>query len=221
VRKISLDVSDQPQAAGLSQALCKPRGFTVEGWPQGKYGVIYADPPWRFDAWSDKGTARAADNHYTTMTTDEMSMLPVRDLAMDDCILFIWVCWPTLPEALGLIKDWGFQYKTCAFLWAKARASQLEMFQDNYAVQIGLGYWTRANSEACLLATCGAPKRLDASVRQAIIEPRREHSRKPACIYDRIERLVGGPYIELFARNARPGWDSWGNEVGKYNDNIC
>jgi N6-adenosine-specific RNA methylase IME4 len=184
-------------------------------WPDGKYGAIYADPPWRFDAWSGKGIARAADNHYTTMTMAEMSVLSVRNLAKDNCILFIWVSWPILPEALGLIKDWGFEYKTCAFLWTKARARQLEMFQDDYAVQIGMGYWTRANSEACLLATRGAPKRLDAGVRQAIIEPRREHSRKPACVYDRIESLVTGPYIELFARNVRPGWDSWGNEVGE------
>lgn len=79
-----------------------------------------------------------------------------------------------------------------------------------------LGYWTRSNSEVCLLATKGAPKRLNADVRQAIIEPRREHSRKPD-IHTRIERLVAGPYLELFARRTRPGWDSWGNEVGKFN----
>ena len=82
--------------------------------------------------------------------------------------------------------------------------------------QVGLGYWTRANSEVCLLATKGKPKRLNADVRQAILEPRREHSRKPDCTYQRIERLVAGPYLELFARTQRPGWTAWGNEVGKF-----
>jgi N6-adenosine-specific RNA methylase IME4 len=81
---------------------------------------------------------------------------------------------------------------------------------------MGLGYWTRANTEPCLLATRGKPKRLNADVRQGIIEPRREHSRKPDCVHDRIERLVAGPYLELFARARRPGWDAWGNEVGKF-----
>ena len=84
--------------------------------------------------------------------------------------------------------------------------------------QMGCGYWTRANSEVALLATRGKPKRLNADVRQAILEPRREHSRKPECQYERIERLVAGPYLELFARNTRPGWDSWGNEVGKFGE---
>jgi N6-adenosine-specific RNA methylase IME4 len=79
-----------------------------------------------------------------------------------------------------------------------------------------MGYWTRANTEPCLLATRGRPKRLNADVRQAIIEPRREHSRKPDGIHKRIERLVAGPYLELFARQQRPGWDVWGNEVDKF-----
>lgn len=91
------------------------------------------------------------------------------------------------------------------------------MFRDDADVQVGMGYWTRANSEVCLLATRGKPKRLNADVRQGIIEPRREHSRKPDCIYDRIERLVSGPYCELFARNSpRDGWDKWGNQIGKF-----
>ena len=79
-----------------------------------------------------------------------------------------------------------------------------------------MGYWTRANSEVCLLATKGNPKRINADVRQVIQAPLREHSRKPECIYERIERLVDGPYLELFARNRRDGWTSWGNEVGKF-----
>jgi N6-adenosine-specific RNA methylase IME4 len=98
----------------------------------------------------------------------------------------------------------------------KAHAGQVEMFRDNIEVQVGLGYWTRSNSEVCLLATRGKPKRINADVRQGIIAPRREHSRKPDCVHERIERLVAGPYLELFARQRRPGWDCWGNEVDKF-----
>lgn len=149
------------------------------------------------------------------MSREELQALPVASLAADDCVLFLWICWPQLEEALELIRLWGFSYKTCAFCWIKADAQQIELFRDDYDVQIGTGYWTRANSEVCLLATRGNPKRLDAGVRQAIVEPRREHSRKPI-IYDRIERLVGGRYLELFARNKRAGWTSWGNETEKF-----
>ena len=81
---------------------------------------------------------------------------------------------------------------------------------------MGLGYWTRANTEACLLATRGHPKRLRADIRQLIVAPRREHSRKPEAIYERIERLVAGPRLELFARQSRPGWTAWGNESTKF-----
>src|SRR5271167_3968614 len=80
-----------------------------------------------------------------------------------------------------------------------------------------IGYWTLSSSEVCLLGTRGKPKRLNADVRQGIISPDREHSRKPDGIHDRIERLVAGPYLELFARQTRPGWSAWGNEVNKFN----
>ena len=137
-------------------------------------------------------------------------------LAAKDSVLFIWITWPILIDALDLIKAWGFTYKTCAFSWMKAHAGQIELFDEAVAVQVGLGYWTRANSDVCLLATRGRPKRLNADVRQGIIAPRREHSRKPDGIHERIERLVAGPYLELFARQQRPGWTVWGNETDKF-----
>src|SRR5262249_24906376 len=102
------------------------------------------------------------------------------------------------------------------FAWMKADASQIDLFRDDFDVEMLLGYWTRSNSEVCLLATRGKPKRLNADVRQGIIAPRREHSRKPDCVHERIERLVAGPYLELFARQRRPGWDCWGYEVDKF-----
>jgi N6-adenosine-specific RNA methylase IME4 len=185
--------------------------------PKGHYGAILADPPWQFKTlW---GTASGPGNRnadYPTMDVDEISALPVKELAAPDCVLFTWAIWILMPKAFEAIEAWGFEYKTCAFDWMKAHAGQIEMFRDDGDVQMGLGYWTRANSEPCLLATRGKPKRLNADVRQGIIAPRREHSRKPDCVHGRIERLVSGPYLELFARQRRPGWDCWGNETDKF-----
>ena len=154
--------------------------------------------------------------HYHTMSFEELAALPVADLAAPDCVLFMWVTWPTLQRAWEIFDAWGFTYKTCAFDWTKAHAGQIDMFQDELTGQMGMGYWTRANTEPCLLATRGKPKRLHADVRQAIIAPRREHSRKPEGIHARIERLVAGPYCELFARTPRTGWDVWGNQTTKF-----
>lgn len=154
------------------------------------------------------------------MPLEDICALPVRELATEDCSLFLWATWPTLLDAISLIGLWGFEYKTCAFCWTKAHAGQIEMFDDDMMGSMGMGYWTRANSEPCLLATRGNPKRLNADVRQAVIEPRREHSRKPDCVRDRIERLVAGPYLELFARSRREGWDAYGNEVGKFKEVV-
>jgi N6-adenosine-specific RNA methylase IME4 len=180
------------------------------------YGAILADPAWRFEAWSDKGRDRSPDRHYSTLSLDDILHLPVGDLAAPDCVLFLWVTWPMLFAAKPVIEAWRFVYRTCAFNWTKADATQIELFQDDIEPFIGTGYWTRANTEPCLLATRGEPKRINADVRQAIIEPRREHSRKPDCVHDRIERLVAGHYVELFARQRRAGWDSFGNELDKF-----
>ena len=197
------------------------------GLPRNHYGVVLADPPWRFEVWSGETAVKARDSkitytsanvHYQTMTPTEIAALPVADLAAEDCALFLWISWPVLVQAMSLIEAWGFTYKTCAFCWVKANTSQIDMFRDDADARMGMGYWTRANSEVCLLATRGKPKRLPggAGVRQGIIEPRREHSRKPDDIHNRIERLVAGPYLELFARSRRPGWDVWGNEADKF-----
>jgi len=198
-----------------------------EDLPRNHFGAILADPPWRFKTWDNQeairktrgdGTFTSANVHYRTMPTAEICALPIRNLAASDCSLFLWCSWPQMPDALSVITAWGFTFKTCGFLWAKAHARQLEMFQDYIDPLMGLGYWTRANSEPCLLATCGHPHRIDATVHQVIIEPRREHSRKPDCVYERIERLVAGPYLELFARQRRPGWTVWGNEIDKFGE---
>jgi N6-adenosine-specific RNA methylase IME4 len=185
--------------------------------PKGQAGAIYADPPWRFAVWGRR-SSRDPERHYPTHETDLVEQLPVGDLAAPNCCLFMWFSWPMLPDALRLIEAWGFEYKTCAFSWMKADVSTIDLFPDPKDADMQLGYWTRANNESCLLAVRGAPKRVHADVRMGIIEKARQHSRKPTCVYDRIERLVPGPYIELFARNTRPGWHSWGNQVGKFGE---
>lgn len=112
-----------------------------------------------------------------------------------------------LPEALQVIEAWGFQYKTIAFNWIKQNKSGAGLFW-------GLGNWTRSNSEICLLAVRGKPKRVSAAVHSVILSPIQQHSRKPEETRDRTVKLMGDiPRIELFARQATPGWDIWGNEA--------
>jgi N6-adenosine-specific RNA methylase IME4 len=170
----------------------------------GRYAVIYADPPWRFRAWSVKGTSRSAVSHYRCADVEALALLPVADLAADNCVLFLWTPDPFLPRALDLLRIWGFEYKMNA-----SAKHEADFFT-------GLGYWTRANPEQCLLATRGKPTRRAKDVRRLVVEPRREHSRKPDCIRDYIERLVDGPYLELFARETKKGWDCWGDQVGLF-----
>jgi len=170
------------------------------------YGAIYADPPWTFATYSQKGKGRSAEAHYDCMSPTDIKTLPVADWAAPDCALFLWATDAALPQALDVLAAWGFVYKTVAFTWAKTT-------KDGAGFPIGCGYWTRANPEQCLLATRGRPQRLSRSVPQLLLGPRREHSRKPDEVYERIEALVGGPYLEMFARTPRDGWDSWGVEV--------
>src|SRR5262245_25729120 len=131
-----------------------------EGLPKQHFGAILADPPWSFTLWNgrDKRVAsRGSVTPYDTMDMDQIAALPVTDVVAENCVLFLWCSWPSMPEALDIIKAWDFKYKTCGFLWAKAHANQLEMFRDDIDAYMGLGYWTRANSEPCLLATRGNP----------------------------------------------------------------
>lgn len=192
------------------------------GLPRNHFGAILADPPWHFEVWSldITGRVRHPSKHYKTMSIEEIYKMPVHRLAADDCVLFMWITWPMLEHGLQSIESWGFKYKTCAFAWMKANGKQVDMFAEDISVDMLTGYWTRANSEVCLLATRGKPKRLNADVRQGIIAPRREHSRKPDGIHERIERLVAGPYLELFARQKRPGWTVWGNQTDKFHPTV-
>jgi len=178
-----------------------------------RHKVIYADPPWHFKARSAKGTGRSALSYYDVMSLEALKEYPVQDYTDDDCALFLWCIDPMLPEALQVMKAWGFTYKTVAFHWAKLNKGGADKPVSDNPFFAGMGYWTRANPEICLLGTKGKPKRKAKDVRRFIAAERREHSRKPDEIYDRIERLVDGPYLELFARTSRPGWSSIGDQI--------
>jgi N6-adenosine-specific RNA methylase IME4 len=170
-----------------------------------RYAVLYADPPWHFEVYNEEsGIERAAGNHYSTMSLDEICALPVPRLASSDAALFMWTTVPHLRESFDVLVAWGFEYKT-NIVWVKEK--------------IGLGYFVRNQHELLLVATRGdmplpSPGNRPSSVIDA---PRREHSRKPDEAYELIERMYSElPKIELFARQARPGWDVWGNETGKF-----
>lgn len=187
----------------------------------GGYRVVLADPPWSFASWSDKGKNRApdamvrqkglAERHYATMTMDDIRTLPVGDVAAKDSVLLMWCVNCQLPDAIDVGQAWGFKFKTVAFVWAKRT-------KKDKGWHMSLGYYTRGQTEQCLLFTKGAPKRKSASVRQLIVAPRREHSRKPDQQYERIETLFEGPRLELFARYRREGWDCWGNQTDRFEE---
>jgi len=174
--------------------------------PNKKYQIIYADPPWQFKNYNDDTASNWVGNHYQTQTTEDICKLNIQSITNDNCVLLIWGTWPRLPDCLEVIKRWGFIYKTVGFTWFKTN--------KNESFFIGMGYWSRSNSEYCLLATKGHPKRIDAGVSQVISFPRMRHSEKPPIVRDKIVELLGGlPRIELFARQRIEGWDAWGDEL--------
>lgn len=173
--------------------------------PNKKYNIILCDPPWSYN---DKALAgnRGACCKYTVMNIDDIKYLPIHEIADKNCLLFLWITMPKLNEVFDVIKAWGFEYKTVAFTWVKKYKNG-----DNF---MGMGRWTRANAELCLLCTKGKPKRISASVRQIIESVPEKHSKKPDIVRDKIIELCGDlPRIELFARQRAEGWDSWGNEI--------
>jgi len=176
-------------------------------------GVVYLDPPWKFEVWSrdrvrDLRGNRAAERHYETMTFAEIQAMPVGHLLRGDGVLFMWILDTQMDRALELIRGWGLVYKKIGFIWVKECR--------NGAPYLSTGYWSRNGAELCLMASTGAPTRLDKGVPQVLHAIPNEHSRKPEEVADRIERLVPGPYCELFARRRRPGWTCWGKELDKF-----
>jgi len=189
------------------------------------YRCILADPPWKFKSYGASKTPktdRHVERHYKTMTLDEIKALEVVEAARPDgCHLFLWTTGPFLPQALITMERWGFRYSGIGFCWAKLRktfvTNQIRMMPaDGADMSVGLGFTTRKNIELCLLGRRGGAKRNAKNIRELIVAPRREHSRKPDETRERIERYCDGPYLELFGRSERSGWTVRGDEVGKF-----
>lgn len=178
--------------------------------PDKKYKIIYADPPWTYADMKNKDPKMGGIT-YPTMTLGDIKKMPIQDITDKDCALFLWATMPLLREALEVIDAWGFRYITCAFTWVKQNPK-------GEGIYSGLGHWTNGNAELCLFAKKGAPKRQAKNVKQIVLSPRGRHSVKPIEVRDRIVSLIGDlPRIELFARQTAEGWDSWGNEVQPLN----
>ena len=172
--------------------------------PNKRYNIIYADPAWSYQG---KMMNSSVTDHYNVMSIDDICNLPVNDIAAENSILFMWVTLPKLNEFMKVVSAWGFEYKTTAFVWVKKNKKAESFF-------MGLGRWTRANPEICVLATKGKIERKSKSIRQLQVFPLDKHSKKPDQFRDLIVELCGDlPRIELFARQKTPGWDVWGNEV--------
>jgi N6-adenosine-specific RNA methylase IME4 len=199
-------------------------GGPFEGLRAKGYGAIVADPPWAFRSFApaeDPNAARGAERHYSTMTAADIAALPVRQLAHKDCHLFLWTTGPHLPTALHVMKRWGFKYSGIGFTWVKLKRSSVQLSFIPTAeadLHCGLGYTTRKNAEFCILGRRGNCKRAAKDVREVILSPVREHSRKPEEFRRRVDRYVGPDVkvIELFARSGRLGWAAWGNEVDRF-----
>ena len=180
-----------------------------------KYQIIYADPPYQY---RDKmivsgvhGMIRGAESYYKTMSIADIENLPVNQISDSNCVLFLWATMPMLQEGLNIIKSWGFQYKTCGFVWIKKTKTG-----KNF---VGMGHYTRGNAELCLIGMRGKLNRRAKNISQIIESQIREHSRKPIEVREKIVELYGDlPRIELFAREKTQGWDVLGNEVDKYVD---
>ena len=174
-----------------------------------KYQIIYADPPWKYNDKLGTNSAKMGgyDKYYKGMSLGEICNLPIKSISDENCILFLWITMPKLPEAFGVIKAWGFTHKTTAFTWIKLNPKSETIFK-------GVGRWVMGNAELVLLATKGKPHRIVKNISQVVMAKRGKHSVKPDEVKTRIVRLMGDiPRIELFAREKTEGWDVWGNEV--------
>lgn len=185
-----------------------------------RYQIVYADPPWNYNSRMalGKGAAKSsAQDYYSTMSIDDICNLPIKSITDKNCILFIWVTMPKLNEVFKVISAWGFEYKTCGFVWVKKNkvySEERNKKRGGIDDFMGQGRWVRQNAELCLIATKGKPKRISAKIRQIIYQPVQEHSKKPNEVREQIINLIGDlPRVELFARQKSEGWDIWGNEV--------
>lgn len=205
-----------------------PVGLDLVGGPAERYDLIYADPPWSFDNYSEKGEDRNAKSWYDCMPIEDIWNLPVADIAADDTMLALWGTSPMLVELLETVRRWGFRYVTIGHVWIKLNKSVglrtvVDLLKD---VFMSTGYWTRSNAEILVLASRGSPKRGSRSIRQVVFAPRGKHSEKPLVFRQNLEKLIvienkGRPIrrVELFCRRKpTEDWHVWGNQIGAIED---
>jgi N6-adenosine-specific RNA methylase IME4 len=170
-----------------------------------KYQIILADPPWKYEF---SHTRSRAIKDYPTMELEDICKFNVKDIAADDSLLFLWITFPKLEWAFPVMEAWGFKYVTNGFTWIKQNKSGNGLFW-------GMGYYTRSNSEICLIGKHGdGVKTKSHSIHSIVMSPLEKHSKKPDIVKTRIEDLFGDvSRIELFARDKTLGWDTWGNEI--------
>lgn len=182
----------------------------MEDSPTKKYGVIYCDPPWEYN---NAGTRGAAANQYQTMSYEDLAQMPIKSLAADDSVLLMWGTWPKLNEAcLPLMKAWGFDYVT-GFPWVKITSIARNLFTSEIEIKVpyGVGFWARGTTELVLIGRRGNPTPPPNGF-IGLLSENLFHSRKPDDLYEYAE-AIQGPYLELFARRERQGWDVFGNQV--------
>jgi N6-adenosine-specific RNA methylase IME4 len=223
MKRETLGVPLLPPAAAQEQlhpSLLQPLPTIEGGWP-----LVMADPAWNYRSWvanANPENDRSAERHYRTMSLDEIMAMPVKDVVAKDAHLMLWITMPFLMKAPAVMAAWGFKYSSSAFVWMKLRRRagvQYELItigELHKYLHIGMGHTTRKNVELCLLGRRGNAKRLSKSVLEPIITPVREHSRKPDEAYERAMQYAAGPYLELFSREQRDGWTTWGNETDKF-----
>jgi N6-adenosine-specific RNA methylase IME4 len=187
----------------------------------GGWRCVAADPQVGFKTWSEKGQGRSPSRHYDTLTPEAIATLALQTVVADGCSLMLWWPDPHMPTMVEVMRSWGFEFSGKAFTWVKtlpslARGPRLISTDTIQSVlAIGGGLTTRKNSESCWLGRRGKPSILSKGVREVILSPRRQHSRKPAEFFRRVEALCSGPRLELFARESRPGWTSWGDQMAE------
>jgi N6-adenosine-specific RNA methylase IME4 len=186
----------------------------------GGFRVVCADPPWHFKSNSKGKPGRNAFGHYDCMSLAEIADLPVKACVADDAALFLWITGPFLAIGahIPIMRAWGFKATAMGFTWTKLNKRSTTLFICPGDVFMGGGLTTRKNAEFCVIGKRGKSVRRSASVREAIISPVREHSRKPDEFYDRVQQYAEGPYLELFARQSRESWVTWGHEARKFDE---
>jgi len=200
-------------------------GELVAGRPYGGYRLVLADPALRQEMRSEKGEGKSPQSKYRCMTLEELVEFGrhVKLVASPNAVCLMWTSSPVLVQSLAALAAWGFDYKSFA-AWAKESKNSGDLDSDDpkHKWQFGSGYIFRSAAEILLAGTRGDPAWHDTSaarsVRNLIYAPVREHSRKPDAQYAIAETLMPGPYLELFSRTTRPGWDHFGDQAGTFGE---